>query len=149
MDGAAEALFVAGTIPLILAGGLHAALAIYDATRPTFFTPLDDSARVSAEATGIELVRMFGSRSGRPSMWRVWIGIHVSHGLGVMTFGLLCLLIVLDDPSLVGEISGLRVITIAFPAAYLVLSRRFWFKGPAGITAASTACFLLSAVLSA
>lgn len=149
MDGAAAALFIAGTVPLILAGGLHAALAVYDATRPTFFTPLEDSTRVAAEGTGIELVRMFGGRSGRPSMWRVWIGIHVSHGLGVMTFGLLCLSIVLHNPSLVGEVPGLRALSIAFPAAYLVLSRRFWFRGPALITATATACFAASAALSA
>jgi hypothetical protein len=141
---AAQAWFIAGTIPLILAGGLHALAALVDTVRPTYFAPIDRSVKPVVEGTGIRLV-------GRPtpSMWRVWLGIHISHGLGVFTFGLLCLLIATHDFTLVESIDALRPLTIAFSAAYLVLSLRFWFYGPVIITGTSTACFTVAAVLSA
>lgn len=145
---AAQAWFVAGTVPLMLGGGLHAIAAVIDAFRPTYFTPIEPSVKPATEGTGIRLRRMFPGGSGmRPSMWNVWLGIHVSHGLGIFAFGLLCLLIAGHDFSLVGSIDGLRPMTIAFSAALLVLSLRFWFYGPALITSIATLCFTISAVL--
>jgi hypothetical protein len=120
-----------------------------DTVRPTFFTPIDSSASVAVRGTGIQLVRMFGGSGARPSMWRVWLGIHISHGLGVLVFGLLCLLIATHDFELVERIGALRPLTIAFSAAYLALSLRFWFYGPAIITGTSTACFTVAMVLTA
>jgi hypothetical protein len=40
-DGAAEAWFIAGTIPLMLAGGAHVLATLIDTVRPTFFTPIE------------------------------------------------------------------------------------------------------------
>ena len=99
------------------------------------------------EGTGIRLVRMFGGSGAKPSMWRVWLGINVSHGLGIFTFGLVCLLIAAHDFALVERIDGLQPLTIAFPAVLIALSLRFWFWGPLLISTSSTACFTAAAVL--
>jgi hypothetical protein len=94
--------------------------------------------------------RMFPGGSGaRPSMWRFWLGFNISHGLGAFTFGLLCLLIATHDFKLVERIDAIRPLTIAFSAAYLALSLRFWFYGPAILTGTATACFTIATVLSA
>jgi hypothetical protein len=146
--GAAQAWFIAGTIPLMLAGGGHALATLVDTVRPTFFTPLENAAKTAVEGTSIRLVRMFGVGGARPSMWKMWLGIHISHGLGVFTFGLLCLLIATHDFSLVERIDAIRPLTIAFSAAYLALSLRFWFYGPAIITGTSTMCFIIATALS-
>ncbi len=146
--GAAQAWFIAGTIPLMLAGGGHALATLVDTVRPTFFTPLENAAKTAVEGTGIRLVRMFGVGGARPSMWKMWLGIHISHGLGVFTFGLLCLLIATHDFSLVERVDAIRPLTIAFSAAYLALSLRFWFYGPAIVTGTSTMCFIIATVLS-
>jgi hypothetical protein len=140
----AQTWFVAGTIPLIIAGGMHAVATLVDTVRPTFFTPIDRSVRPVVDGTGIRLV-------GRPapSMWRVWLGINISHGIGVLAFGLLCLLIATHDFSLVTDSGAIRPLTIAFSAGYLVLSLRFWFYGPVLITGTSAACFTVAAVLTA
>jgi hypothetical protein len=142
--GAAQTWFVAGTVPLMLGGGLHVLAALLDTVRPTYFTPIDRSVRQVVDGTGIRLVG-----KPTPSMWRVWLGIHISHGLGVFTFGLLCLLIATHDFRLVEDIGALRPLTIAFSAAYLALSLRFWFYGPAVLTGTATACFSVATVLSA
>ena len=57
---------------------------------------------------------MFGGSGAKPSMWRVWLGIHISHGLGIFTFGLLCLLIATHDFTLVERIDAIRPLAIAF-----------------------------------
>jgi hypothetical protein len=147
---AAQAWFIAGTIPLIVAGCAHVLATLRDTVRPTYFTPIDDSIRPALEGTSIRLRRMFPGGSGAsPSMWRVWLGINISHGLGVLTFGLLCLLIATYDFELVKRIDAIRPLTIAFGVAYVALSLRFWFYGPLLITSSATACFTIAAVLSA
>lgn len=147
--GAAQAWFVAGAIPIMLAGGGHALLALFDTVRPTYFAPTEDSVRRVMEGTGVRLRRMVpGGHTANPSMWRAWLGFNISHGLGVFTFGLLCLLIATPDFELVERIDAIRPLTIAVSAAYLILSLRFWFYGPAVITGAATACFTVAAVLS-
>src|SRR6266571_7188023 len=95
--GAAQTWFIAGTIPLIIAGGAHVIGTLIDTVHPTFFTPTDDSVKPVVEGTGIELVRKSGVSGPRPSMWRVWLGINITHGLGIFAFGLLCLLIATYD----------------------------------------------------
>lgn len=55
----------------------------------------------------------------------------------------------IHDFDLVGQIGGLRALTIAVPAAYLAISLVFWFYATNLIGAAATACFIVSAVLAA
>ena len=148
-SGSANEWFIAGTIPLMLGGGLHVLATLVDTVRPTFFTPLDAPVRDATFSTGIELRRLFGGSGAEPSMWRVWLGIHLSHGLGVFTFGLMCLLIATHDFALVEEIGALRPLTIAFSAVYFVIALRFWFYGPLLLTVIATTCFTIAAVLSA
>jgi len=142
--GSAQAWFIAGTVPLILAGGLHALYALRDTVRPTYFTPIDRSVKPVVEGTGIRLVG-----KATPSMWRVWLGINMTHGLGIFAFGLLCLLIAIQDFDTVERIDAIRPLTIAFSGALLAVSLRFFFYGPVIITAIATACFTVAAVLSA
>ena len=146
--GAAEAWFIAGTIPLIVGGAAHVLATLLDTVRPTFFAPIDGTVKPEMERTGIRLVRMFGGGEARPSVWRVWLGIHISHGLGILAFALLLLLIATYDFTLVERIDAIRPLAIAFSAAYLVLSFRFWFYGPAILTGTATTSFTVATVLS-
>lgn len=140
---AAQAWFIAGTIPLILAGGGHALLTLVDTVHATYFTPRDASVRPAVESTPIR----FGGRAA-PSMWRAWLGFNISHGLGVFTFGLLLMLIAIQNFELVEQIDAIQPLSIVIPAIYLVVALRFWFYGPVIITATSTACFIVAVVLS-
>jgi hypothetical protein len=127
----------------------HVVGTLLDTVRPTFFTPIESSAKAAVEGTGIRFWRMFpGGGGAARSMWKAWLGFNISHGLGVFTFGLLCLLIATHDFKLVERIDAIRPLTIAFPAAYLALSFRFWFYVPAMIAGTATACFTIATVLS-
>jgi hypothetical protein len=148
-SGAAQAWFIAGTIVAMVGAGAHGLSALIDTVRPTFFAPIKSSVKPGMDGTGIRLVRMFGGSGERPSMWRVWLGINIGIGLGVFAFGLLGLLIATNDFKLVERIDAIRPLAIAFSAAYLALSLRFWFYLPALISATATACFTVAMVLSA
>lgn len=145
--GTAQAWFVGGTIPLMLAGGGHAVAAILDWARPTNLTPIKDSVRLDMEGTGMRFRARFPGDSARPSLWRFWLGFNISHGFGVFVFGLLSLLIGTHDFSLVERFTALRALTVAIPATYFALSLRFWFYVPALATGTATACFIVAATL--
>ena len=145
-SGAAQTWFIAGTVPLIVAGGGHMVLTVLDAVRPTFFTPIRDSTRLEMKGTGVRFRALFPGDAATPSTWRLWLGFNLSHGLGAFAFGLLCLLIGTHDFDLVGQIGGLRALTIAIPAAYLAISLVFWFYATNLLIAAATACFIVSAL---
>jgi hypothetical protein len=137
----AQTWFVAGAIVFMVAGGAHVLGTLLDTVRPTFFTPIDRSVKPVVEGTGIRLV-------GRatPSMWRVWLGIHITHGLGALIFGLLCLVIASHDFALIERIDALRPITIAVSAAYLAVCLRFFYYGPTILIGSATACFAAAAL---
>lgn len=148
-SGAAQTWFIVGTIPMMVAGGLHAALTVLDAARPTFFMPIGDSVRREMDGDGMRFRALFPGNAATPTVWRLWLGFNLSHGLGAFAFGLFCLLIATHDFDLVGSIGGLRAVTIAVPAAYFAISLAFWFYVPALVTATATSCFVVSAVLAA
>src|SRR4051794_40301494 len=143
-EGAAQTWFIVGTIPLMLAGGLHAIYSLVDTVRPTYFTPIDRSVKAVVDRTGIRLIG-----KDKPSMWTTWLGFNISHGLGVFTVGLLCLLIAAHDFKLFEDIAAIRPLTIAFSVTYLVLSLRFWFYLPAIVCCVALTCFTVATVLSA
>jgi hypothetical protein len=145
-SGAAQTWFIAGAIPLMIAGGGHAVATVLDLARPTFFTPIGDSVRAGMESTGMRFRALFPGDAATPSIWRFWLGFNLSHGLGGFAFGLICLLIGTHDFDLVGQIGGLRALTIAIPAAYLAISLVFWFYATNLLLAAATACFIVSAL---
>jgi hypothetical protein len=146
-SGAAQTWFIAGAISLVLAGGLHMALTVLDAVRPTFFAPIKDSVRLGMDGDGMRFRALFPGDAATPSIWRLWLGFNLSHGLGVFAFGLICLLIGIHDFDLVGQISGLRALTIAIPAAYFAISLVFWFYVINLLGAATTTCFIMAALL--
>lgn len=116
-------LIAGGTIFSIL-GLLHAIYTICDIYRPRHFAPVDPSVIHQMASTGVRLAR------GRTNMWDAWLGFNISHGVGVVIFGLVC----------VGAGSFAR--TLALPRAtllipvvmgviYFLLALRFWFRVPA------------------
>jgi hypothetical protein len=147
--GTAQTWFVVGAIPFMLTGVIHGLATLLDTVRPTFFAPIESSVLPALERTGIRFRELFPGGSGAtPSMWRAWLGFNISHGLGLFTFGLLCLLIGAYDFDLVEDVDAMRPLTIAVSAAYLALSVRFWFYAPAILFGVGTACFAVASVLS-
>lgn len=145
---AAQLWFIAGTVPLLIAGGGHALLTLVDTVRPTYFTPEARSLNAQLEATGIRFRHLVpGGDPSRPSLWRAWLGFNISHGLGVFAFGLLVLLLALKEPGLLMRVKEISLVALAVSATYLALALRFWFWLPALVALTATTCFGVAALL--
>jgi hypothetical protein len=147
---AAQLWFIAGTIPLLVAGGSHALMTLFDTFRPTYFAPQEASLRPGLEGTGIELRRLVpGGDPTRPSMWRAWLGFNISHGLGVFAFGLLALCVALAEPSILVRAESIPFLAVVVTATYFVVALRFWFWLPSLVAGTSTVCFAIAAAIAA
>lgn len=133
----ARYFFQLGTLPLMVAGFLHALGSVGDVVQPRLFIPVNDEVRRLMSQTGLRLIR-------RTSMWLAWLGFNISHGLGAFGFGLLCLLISVHDFETVKTLKPFLPFTIFRSLSYFLLAIRFWFYAPAIATGFSTACFALS-----
>jgi hypothetical protein len=143
----AQSWFIVGTLPMIILGGAHLLLVLVDELRPTFLTPVDDSLRPRLESTTIRFRLLFpGGRGNARSMWRAWLGFNISHGLGLLTTGVVMLSLALHDFSIVRDVAVIQPLTIAVSATYLAISARYWFYVPTLIFAISLTGFLVSAL---
>ncbi|HEY3056290.1 MAG TPA: hypothetical protein VGK31_10210 [Thermoanaerobaculia bacterium] len=117
---------------VLFAGAIFCALGLLHAVY-TFLkrlAPVDPNVIEQMRSTTVRLSR------GRTDMWNAWIGFNLSHSLGAVLFGVLCIT------------AALPVwILVLIATIYEVLALKFWFRVPAiaiGIAGASLliACFV-------
>ena len=137
----ANYLFVVGAVPFILLGAIHILYSLRDAWTPSKLTPYDDAVRVSMEKSTLRLTR-------QTTMWRAWLGFNVSHGIGVLFFGLVFVILAVSAPALLSKVTLLPVLALIVSTSYLVLSLKYWFHIPAIGSGIGVACFLAALVLS-
>lgn len=136
----AKYLFILGTVPFILLGAIHILYSVRDAWSPKILTPYDDSVRVSMQKSTLALTR-------QTTMWRAWLGFNISHGIGVLFFGLVYLTLAISDFALITKIALLPYFALAVSVSYLVLSVKYWFYIPTIGSGIGAACFLVSLFL--
>jgi len=136
----AKYLFILGTVPFILLGAIHILYSARDAWSPKKLTPYDDSVRVSMQKSTLALTR-------QTTMWRAWLGFNISHGIGVLFFGLIYLTLALSDFTLITKVTLLPYLAFAVSISYFVLSVRYWFHIPTIGSGIGAACFLVSLFL--
>ena len=136
----AKYLFILGTLPFILLGAIHILYSVQDAWSPKKLTPYDDSVRVSMQKSTLALTR-------QTTMWRAWLGFNISHGIGVLFFGLIYLTLALSDFTLITKVTLLPYLAFAVSISYFVLSLRYWFHIPTIGSGIGAACFLVSLLL--
>lgn len=66
-------------------------------------------------------------------MWSAWIGFNLSHSLGLVILGVVCITAVLPA----------WILTL-IAAIYEVLAIKFWFRVPAVAIAIAGACLLIA-----
>ena len=130
------ALIIGGLIFIAMGLG-HGLLSIADVSRPTQFTPADDEVRLAMKATNVRFL------NARASVWDAWLGFNISHGLGMLLFGLATagLGLSLDRFNPPGSV---LLVPVVIALAYLLLSLRFWFYVPSVSAAIAAACFFLA-----
>jgi hypothetical protein len=78
--------------PYLLLGTVHIAWTLGDLRSPTPFRPVDETVIAAMQA---EPVAAFASAPGVRSLWPSWLGFNLSHGLGLLLFGVVPLVIAL------------------------------------------------------
>ncbi len=129
-------LLIAGGAIFSILGLIHAIYTIGDVYQPRHLAPMDQAVIRQMSSTGVRLAR------GRTNMWDAWLGFNLSHGLGVVIFGLICL-----GAGVFARELALPKMTLLLPvlvgAIYFLLAIRFWFRVPAvGIAIATGFLFV-------
>ena len=117
-------LLIAGGAIFSILGLLHIIYTVCDISRPRYLAPHDPAVIDYMASTGVRLAR------GRTNMWDAWLGFNISHGLGAVVFGLVCVgagvfARTLDLPG------AALLIPVLVGVIYLLLALRFWFRVPA------------------
>ena len=140
MIDSAKTLFLTGTIPFIVLGLVHWLYTFMDMTKPRKLAPRDDAVRLAMEATTPKL-------TSRTTMWKAWMGFNHSHSLGAVVFGLIYLILALQDFTALAANRPLMALSATIPLIYLWLALSFWFRTPAIGIAISSTCFAAAFIL--
>lgn len=137
MDWIACLVALGGSIYLFL-GVAHNVMSLADVRNPSKIVPDDPSLIEAMQGSTVRLTR------GQTTVWTAWLGFNLSHGLGLIVFGLVALGAAwwfagsLGSPLLVGF--------VVLSSFYLLLSVRFFFRSPVIATALATALFLAALI---
>ena len=114
---------------VIAAGGIFCLLGVLHAifTAGDLLDPVDPDLIARMRSTGLRLSR------NRTNMWDAWLGFNLSHALGLVVFGVVCI-----------TTSAKPWLLVIIAAIYLILAVRFWFYAPAILTGWSLVFFVLA-----
>ena len=119
-----EYLLIVGGFIFLAMGLLHGIYTILDIYRPRRFAPMDTSLIDQMASSGVRFAR------GRTNMWNAWLGFNLSHSLGLLVFGSVCVGAGVFLSSLALPKAGL-LIPVLVGIIYFLLAIRFWFRVPA------------------
>src|SRR4051812_41889359 len=108
-------MFIMGTLPFILLGAIHIIYTLIDIKTPRKLVPFDDNVRILMQKSTPKLTR-------QTTMWRAWVGFNISHGIGVLFFGLIYFIIAVLDFSILVRITPLLYLATMIALCYLILS---------------------------
>jgi hypothetical protein len=116
-------LFLAGAIPFLLLGTMHAVHTPKQPTERKGLSPSDPTLADSMARSSILLTR-------RTDMWRAWVGFNLSHSLGLVLLGVMVVLVGRTSASF-GYNAGLFLpLAVVVSTAYLILGVAYWFRTP-------------------
>ncbi len=138
---AAQALYVAGTMPFILLGFAHGVYTWVERTRAFRLSPRNPDVRRTMMETGLKI-------HPTANLWRAWLGFNFSHSLGAMVFGVFYLELALLDFNIIANNGLLLGLPVVFSGCLVMLAWRYWFIHPLIGTAMGFVCFAAGAALS-
>lgn len=124
-------LVMTGAGVLLLLGIAHAVATAQSSPNGGPLTPTNRDVRAAMEIPGgLGLAPYL-----KTPLWRAWIGFNYSHSLGVAAISLAIGVPALVDFEAAFGNLGWLLLALAVPPLYLLLSMRYWFRGPTvGIT---------------
>lgn len=116
-------MIVTGALLFLILGSLHFRMTAADLKDPKRFAPAKPGLLEELQNTRMAF------RKDLKSFWTSYIGFHFSHSIGIMFYALTVIYCALARPDILADVYA-RVGIVVFGAAYVFLSRAFWFKIP-------------------
>ena len=136
----ASKIFKAGACIFISLGIGHFSGTLVDMATPFLFTPVDIRVKKDMIASTMLI-------TDRTSLWDAWMGFNLSHGFGVLIFGLAFLLLAHKRFESIVSLKFVYPLCIFVALVYFVLSLIFWFYLPAIGCFSGLMCFVVSFAL--
>lgn len=137
-------LLVAGSVYAAL-GTAHGVLTLRDLRHPRTFTPTDDKVRLAMDSTGVVVS---ANKPWSQTLWRTWLGINLSHAVGLLLFAVVLLSLAYADDLAFGESSLTALAAVIIAAVYVVIARVFFFIAPALAASVGLGCIAAAWVAS-
>ena len=122
-NSAAQAFYVAGTMPFILLGFVHLVYTWVERTRPFRLSPRNGDVRTAMMQSELKIYP-------GTNVWRGWLGFNFSHSVGAIGFGIFYLELAMHDFPVIAGNAILLWLPIVFSGAIVVLAWRYWFIYP-------------------
>jgi hypothetical protein len=133
-------LFLAGALPFIVLGVLHAILTPRAPEQKSGLSPRDPALREAMTRETLFLTR-------RTTLWRTWVGFNFSHSLGAVILGSAVLLAGSSATSFHEQAPKFVPFAVVAGAIYLAIGIPYWFRTPILGIAIAEGCFLTSWLL--
>lgn len=133
-------LFLAGALPFLVLGLVHAAATPRTPAQAKGLSPRDPALREAMARDTVLLTR-------RTSLWLAWVGFNLSHSLGAILFGSVIVLIGRSPAAFEAQAGVFLPLAVAVTACYLAIGVRCWFRTPIIGILLSAACLVASWVL--
>ena len=140
MNEVSRYLFLAGALPFVVLGLLHARGTPRATIDRKGLSPADP-ALAEAMARGRVLL------TKQVDVWSGWVGFNLSHSLGAVAFGAFVLAVGRSADSFAAQAAVCGPLAVAVSGAFLAIGVRYWFRTPIAGCAIAFACFALSWVL--
>ncbi len=134
MSASQALLAIAGSLFALL-GVAHGVMALRDSVRPATFRPSDDEVLRTMRASNV--AAMPGT-----TLWRAWLGLNLTHSLGLLVFGGLLLGLASGESSWLANHPGAAAGVVAAAAAYVAVAARCFFAMPAAVAGIVVACLV-------
>ncbi len=130
-------IFLAGALPFVVLGVLHALMTPRTPLQSKGLSPRDSALR---EAMARETVLL----TQRTTLWLAWVGFNFSHSLGAVIFGVVVLLVGRSQASFQDQAGVFLPFAVLVCAIYFLLAIRYWFRTPIVVIALAGVCFITS-----
>jgi len=140
LDDLSRYLFLAGGLPYLVLGALHALKTPATPEQKKGLSPRDPKLRTAMTDDTILLTR-------RTTVWLAWVGFNFSHSLGAVLFGAVVVLIGRNPATFAAQAGVFLPLAVVVSALYLLIGVRYWFRTPIVGIAWSVACFVAAETL--
>lgn len=116
-------LFLAGAVPFVVLGIVHALYTPRSTSDENGLSPRDPAMREAMVKETLLLTR-------RTTLWQTWVGFNFSHSLGAVLFGAAVLLIGRSAASFEAQANVFLPFAVVVCGLYLAIGARYWFRNP-------------------